>query len=141
MLSLRRMIRAGAATVFLVATVAVGALAATPAASASRFTWSIVSAPGNNPLSGVTCVSASDCWAVGGSFFSGGTVQSLAQHWNGSAWSIVTTPNTSPSQTNDLIGVACASSSDCWAVGIADSGIGSSEETLAEHWNGSAWSI
>ena len=141
MASLRGLIRAGAATVFLVATVAVSALAATPAAGASRITWSLVSAPGNTPLSGVACVAESDCWAVGGTFFSGGTVQSVAQHWNGSAWSFVTTPNTSPSEANDLIGVGCVSSSDCWAVGTADSGSGSSEETLAEHWNGSAWSI
>jgi Fibronectin type III domain len=137
MLSLRRLIRAGAATVFLVATVTTGALAATPAASASGFTWSIIPAPGNGSLSGVACVTASDCWGVGVAV-SGTSEQTFAEHWNGSAWSIVTTPDTS-SPSNDLRAVACIGSSDCWAVGVAVSG--TSEQTLAEHWNGSAWSI
>ncbi len=108
--------------------------------------WSIIATDNpsfvNNQLSGVTCISTSDCWAVGfaltGNFDQ--TSQTFADHWNGSAWSIVTTPNTSSLQTNQLGGVSCVSSSDCWAVGLGDV-IAGVEQTLAEHWNGTAWSI
>src|SRR5438128_5538070 len=63
--------------------------------------WSIVasantSATQTNYLNGVTCVSASDCWAVGyynnGSGGSG-VGQTLIEHWNGTSWSIVPSPN------------------------------------------------
>jgi hypothetical protein len=108
--------------------------------------WSIVATDNpsfvNNQLSGVTCINTSDCWAVGfaltGNFDQ--TSQTFADHWNGAAWSIVTTPNTSPLQTNQLGGVSCASSSDCWAVGFGDVVAGVAQ-TLAEHWDGSSWSI
>src|SRR5947208_4119267 len=58
----------------------------------------------------------------------------------GTAWSIVTSPNTSPAQENQLYVVTCASASDCWAVGnyLTDNFY---YQTLIEHWNGAAWSI
>jgi len=65
----------------------------------------------------VTCTSASDCWAVGD--YNTGSVggwRALIEHWNGTAWSIVTSPNTSGTQYY-LRDVTCASASDCWAVG------------------------
>src|SRR5947207_12562352 len=86
--------------------------AAAPASSmplaATGAAWSIVSSPNtsatqDNFLSDVTCTSASDCWAVGGT---------LIEHWNGTTWSIVTSPN-----TGGVSGVTCTSPSDCCAVG------------------------
>jgi hypothetical protein len=104
--------------------------------------WSIVSAPNSTPpgnsLIGVTCISASDCWAVG-SYNGPAAPQTLTEHWDGSAWSIIPSPSTSPSQYNFLISVACASTSDCWAVGWYDAPPAAT--ALLEHWNGSAWSI
>jgi hypothetical protein len=86
--------------------------------------WSIVTSPDIGGLGGITCTSASDCWAVGG--------QTLTEHWNGTAWSSVN----SPGGPND---VTCASASDCWAVGSFFTG--DAWQTLTEHWNGTAWSI
>ena len=86
-----------------------------------------------NFLYGVTCVSASDCWAVGYIYTNGGiTFQTLIEHWDGTAWAIVSSPNTSATQTNVLYGVTCVSASDCWAVGdyMADSAV----QTLIERW-------
>jgi CARDB len=111
--------------------------------------WSIVTSPNNatsenyleNYLSGVTCASASDCWAVGSYFDYGeNTSHMLIEHWNGTTWSIVTSPNASTTESNDLRGVTCTSASDCWAVGSYVTGT-SSRHTLVEHWNGTAWSI
>src|SRR5262249_37447239 len=84
-----------------------------------------------------TCTSASDCWAVG-DYFTGTTenhpaLHTLIERWNGTAWSIVTSPTTT--LFVHLREVTCASASDCWAVGD------DSNQTLTEHWNGTAWSI
>jgi hypothetical protein len=107
--------------------------------------WLVVGTPDTSPtqqneLGNVTCVSASDCWAVGDGGI-GGTQQTLAEHWNGTAWSLATTADTSPAQDNSLAGVSCTTSSDCWAVGLAENGTGGVQQTLAEHWNGATWSI
>ncbi|HEY3662515.1 MAG TPA: choice-of-anchor Q domain-containing protein [Chthoniobacterales bacterium] len=102
-------------------------------------TWSVVSSPNNSAMShelhAVTCVSSSDCWATGHYYTFNNVYQTLIEHWNGSTWSIVSSPNTSATETNLLYGVTCASTSDCWTVGNGPT------QTLIEHWNGSAWSI
>ena len=105
--------------------------------------WSVVLSPNSsltqdNLLSGVTCVSGSECWAIG-FYHSGSAWQTLIQRWNGTLWTIVTSPNTSASQDNFLYGITCASASDCWAVGHAYNG--SVAQTLIERWNGTSWSI
>ncbi|MDQ1361059.1 MAG: hypothetical protein QOJ44_1436, partial [Acidimicrobiaceae bacterium] len=107
--------------------------------------WSIIATQNASPsqsniLDGVTCVTSSDCWAVGYAR-TGSAYQTLAEHRDGSAWSIIATQNTSPSQSNVLNGVTCVTSSDCWAVGYAATGTDGDSQTLAEHWDGSAWSI
>ena len=52
----------------------------------------------------MTCVSASDCWAVGYYIYSSGVYiyQTLIEHWDGTSWAIVTSPNTSTTQSNVL---------------------------------------
>jgi Bacterial Ig domain len=105
--------------------------------------WSIVPSPNTSPtqinlLRGVSCSSPSACTAFGFYEPSNNSDQTLIESWNGSAWSIVPSPNTSPTQNNELSGVSCSSPSFCTAVGYSDSG---SFQTLIESWNGSAWSI
>jgi hypothetical protein len=99
----------------------------------------------NNVLYGVTCNSATNCWAVGYSTDPTGNVdQTLIEQWNGTSWSIVTSPNTSPTQDNMLFGVTCVSTSDCWAVGSYNTGNPTQsgvDQTLIERWNGASWSI
>lgn len=106
--------------------------------------WSIVTSPNTsstetNLLDAVTCTSASDCWAAGHYITDEGMQQTLIQHWNGTSWSIVPSPNTGATQHNVLKSVTCASTSDCWAVGYHDSG--GVAQTLIERWNGISWSI
>jgi hypothetical protein len=111
--------------------------------------WEIVASPNtsatqNNILTGVTCASASDCRAVG-YYFSGSTsAQTLIERWNGSSWTIVTSPNTSATQSNILFGVTCVSASNCWAVGVSYDGSyfnNSVRQTLVERWDGTSWTI
>src|SRR5262245_32156776 len=90
-----------------------------------------------NVLLGVTCVSSTECWAVGDHFNSALHLdQTLIEAWNGTAWSIVTSPNV-PGAFQELRSVACVSSTECWAVGD----VGSPPTALIEQWNGTAWSI
>jgi len=91
-----------------------------------------------NYLTAVTCTSASQCWAVGYYQDTQGFYQTLIEQWNGSAWSIVTSPNAS---TNDnfLNSVACVAGSQCWAVGYYSDG--QTYYTLMEQWNGTSWAI
>jgi hypothetical protein len=90
-------------------------------------------------LNTVACPSASACTAAGAYLNSAGTVQTLAERWNGTRWAIQPTPNRTAG-LNFLIGVDCAASSACTAAGFsADrSGI---LRTLSERWNGTNWTI
>ena len=105
--------------------------------------WSQVESPNSPPSptdnfsSGVACVSATRCWAVG--YYSyGGIYQALIQRWDGSAWTLAEAPVTSPTQNNLLRSVACTSASQCWAVGTYSDG--NYNQTLVEHWDGTNWS-
>src|ERR1043166_4326896 len=66
--------------------------------AATSGSWSLVDSPNAeatqtpNSLNGTTCVSASDCWAVG-YYVVGTTQQTLIEHWDGTEWTIVTSPN------------------------------------------------
>jgi hypothetical protein len=88
----------------------------------------------------VTCASATDCWAVG-DYYTGSTNQTLIERWDGTAWAIVTSPNTSSTEWNGLVGVTCPSPSDCWAVGGTYNTNSGARHTLIERWNGSSWAI
>jgi hypothetical protein len=106
--------------------------------------WSIVPSPNsgafNNSLTGTTCVSTSQCWAVGYYVGINGGYQTLIEQWDGTAWSIIPSPSTETSDTDYLYKVSCSSESQCWAVGYALKSNGYTQ-TLIEQWDGSAWSI
>lgn len=106
--------------------------------------WKAVTIP-NKGTFGSLVVSASmtagnDVWATGGTLTnaSGSTFVTFAEHWNGTKWSIVTTPNAN-SNNNLFNGSAAISSKDAWAIG--DYYNGTTFATLTEHWNGTAWKI
>jgi hypothetical protein len=105
--------------------------------------WAVLTSPNTNTTQndvflGVTCVSASDCWAVG-YYHNGSNYQTLTEQWNGASWAIVTSPNTSTAQDNVLLGVTCVSESDCWAAGEFYNG--TAAQTVIERWDGTAWAI
>lgn len=105
--------------------------------------WSVVPSPNegsfSNRLAGVSCSVQTACVAVG--WFEEATqlTQTLAETWNGSRWSVMTTLNKG-NDGAELSSVSCASPSSCMAVG--DYGFSSGKvNTLAETWNGRSWSI
>jgi hypothetical protein len=67
----------------------------------------------------------------------------LAEYWNGSTWTIQTTPSPVGADQLSLAGVSCISPASCTAVGSYTEGFGHASTTfpLAEYWNGSTWAI
>jgi len=108
-------------------------------------TWSIVTNPrpaGVSALNGVSCTSPTNCTAVGWSgtvlgFDEFGPRTTLVQHWNGTTWSNVTSPNLSTTDS-ELGAVSCTSATNCVAVGFYNGT--TSQSTLVERWNGTTWS-
>jgi hypothetical protein len=95
---------------------------------------------GDSSLGAVSAVNANDIWAVGSSL--NGTRHTLAEHWNGASWSIVSTPDGSQ-PTNLLLAVDAASTGDVWAAGFSASAnpFDPQSQTLVLHWGGSGWSV
>jgi len=81
-------------------------------------------------LSSVSCVSPSDCLAVGYYEDSGNNLFALAESWNGSSWTLLTPP-----AGDTLSSVACFGAGTCIVLGDT------SAAALALSWNGTAWQV
>ncbi|MEA2574169.1 MAG: hypothetical protein QOH93_1467, partial [Chloroflexia bacterium] len=121
-----------------------------------------------NQLTGVSVVSPDDVWAVGyyndpsvtqpGSSNkhvprnspndkvqiiepegSGGTYRTLVEHYDGTGWTMVPSPNNGDDD-NLLAAVVGIANDDVWAVGSYINGFGIAQ-TLTMHWDGEAWSL
>jgi hypothetical protein len=99
-----------------------------------------VSGPSSPVLHGVTAVSANDVWAVGeNEEVPGLGITTLIEHWNGSVWSIVSSPT--PGAYPILSAVSARSSTDVYAVGSNEPSVnGGVQQGLILRWNGSTWS-
>lgn len=111
--------------------------------------WSVVSSPSpgsylSNVLTGISGKSANDVWAVGYYQDSAGATETLIEHWDGSTWSVVTSPDVSTAygSANVLNAVTVVSSTDIWAVGYyQNDGTGHQHQSLTLHWDGTSWSV
>jgi hypothetical protein len=109
--------------------------------------WKVAHVPApptatQNALVAVDALAPNDVWAVGNKNVevSGSLIEeTLAEHWNGSSWAVVRSPNVQGSGDTNLNGIAAASPTNIWSVGATTQG--NSPETLAEHWNGKQWAI
>jgi hypothetical protein len=86
-------------------------------------------------LDGVSCVSASDCIAVGWAH----NASALAGQWDGVSWSPQPTPAPGGAGKSDLLDVSCPTTTACVAVG--DTGPSEHQVTLGESWDGVSWTI
>lgn len=103
--------------------------------------WTVqptVSPPHGGVLSAVTCLSATDCFAVGSAAKSGKDAKTLplAEHWDGRTWTVQ--PTARPAKSGGLRGVSCTSRTFCLAEGSFDN---PTSGTLMERWNGRAWAL
>jgi hypothetical protein len=90
-------------------------------------------------LNGVSAVSATDAWAVGGYYNSSGLYVPVIQHWNGKTWTQVKSPAPSGSPYIQLWGVSSDSATDVWAVGDYESS-SRAFVPLALHRDAATWS-
>ncbi|HEY1253071.1 MAG TPA: hypothetical protein VGH97_17960 [Thermoanaerobaculia bacterium] len=107
--------------------------------------WTNVDAPNVGPfvnqLQSVSATSKDDVWAVGyhlAVFGVDQVNQTSILHWNGTAWSVVDSPNRSE-RNNYLFGVVGQAAGRAWAVGFWDNGV--QLLTLIEHWDGLTWNV
>jgi hypothetical protein len=118
-------------------------------------TWTIVASPNlkpsphfigrHNDLASVSCANTTYCFAVGvdtnvaGGSGLGSKSYTLIERWNGSAWSIATSPNPGASYSA-LSSVSCPTATSCVAVGsFFSSGKGPLSQSLIVRWNGTTW--
>jgi hypothetical protein len=91
-------------------------------------------------LSGVAAVAGNNVWAVGHSVsldsFGESVASTLVEHFNGTSWSIVPSPN--PASGGVLTAVTAISANNIWAVGHMGIGRGGN---LIEHYDGTSWSV
>jgi hypothetical protein len=115
--------------------------------SGAALTWSVVPSPSRGTdslLSGVSCVSATACAAVGDYATNGGPGRTLIESWNGTKWSVVPSPNRAGSNGGTILyAVSCVSATACTAAGsyTHTSTNTSIDRTLIESWNGTKWSV
>jgi hypothetical protein len=108
-------------------------------------TWTVLPLtppPGSEStrLLGVSCTMASACTAVGNVYYgpdNSNLQRPLAYRWNGATWVSQHVPFPAGSRVDVLNGVSCPTATSCEAVGFAQTD--TATLTLAETWNGSAW--
>ena len=109
-------------------------------------TWSVesISSPSGGTDSGVygvSCLSSSSCTAVGGYTSSSGEGLTLAETWDGSTWSVESTPSPKHGSSDSLNDVSCVAPDSCIAAGDYYSTKAASFTSLGEASNGSTWSL
>lgn len=123
---------------------AVGNAASGSVANAEILKWdgtswtqqSVPAITGGSYLFGLTAISSSDMWAVGGK--AGSPFPCYALHYNGSSWSEVSVPTAPGSGRNRFNAVHGIASNDVWAVGSWGVAVGD-YHFLAMHWDGASW--
>jgi hypothetical protein len=95
-------------------------------------------------IRGVVDLGPGDGWAAGFSTTSEDSGErTLIEHWNGSTWSVVPSPNplTGVAGNDELEAVDGVSPDDVWAVGQDFSSDGGGITLLFEHFNGTKWTV
>jgi hypothetical protein len=108
--------------------------------------WGVVSTPdpashGLNALDGVSCVSASECVAVGAyGVIAAPYEEPIVATWNGHTWAEGTPALPKTGDVFGLTDVSCTGASWCMAFGDYETTQGA-QELLAEEWNGKSWTL
>ncbi len=96
----------------------------------------------SSDLSAVVALSRSDVWAVGGyTERRAGGARFLAEHWDGTKWSIINSPTPPGYDGSGSVfqAVDSVSDDDIWAVGTSASWNLAIAQAMVEHWDGTSW--
>jgi len=105
--------------------------------------WTTVTVPSPGPgaayLRGVLGFASNDVWAGGYQTAQSGAQKTLIEHYDGTLWTIIASPNPA-SIAAYLSSLVAFASDNVWASGyyISNSGV---YRTLVEHWDGGSWTI
>ena len=106
--------------------------------------WTIVPTPSFTEdafLEGVTAIASNDVWAVGFQSSPASVDSSnVILHWNGTAWSVVASPNPGGNSLDKLHDVKAVGPNDIYAVGEYKDRTGKELATIL-HWNGAVWTV
>lgn len=128
-----RLVGVGVVTVALAVAVAMTVVLVTAGIAApARAATSPAAAKPVHLLNAVSCVSMSDCVAVG---FNYTPNRPLAEKWNGKKWALTTVRLPSGAPNGSLSTVSCPSARQCMAIG----GYSTVAGYFTETWNGKAW--
>ena len=116
-----------------------GGILLSPLIAQARRSWTEVPAPKTETVNFVydlAVLTDDDVWAVGTAKSDKDTT--LAEHWDGTSWSVVPSPNLSQ-HLNILAGVSAITPGNIWAVGAAvhDRML----QPISMHWNGQQWTV
>lgn len=99
---------------------------------------------GESCVQGISAISTSDVWAAGWTQNGNDIDSTQIQHWDGTQWTLTPSPNVGTG-SNQLFGVVALADDNVWAVGSSiakpDTGIEYANQTLIEHWDGTAWTV
>ena len=101
-----------------------------------------LSAVNESCITGISVISPSDVWAVGWSSPRGGSYVTVTEHWDGTSWTFVPSPNVGTGD-NQLNGVVALADDNVWAAGFSTAAPDGSaaNQTLIEHWDGTSWTV
>lgn len=106
--------------------------------------WSDVPVPTIGTFGGLSSLSATgpdDVWAVGAYLDeAAGRFQTLAEHWDGTSWSIVPTPNFGR-DSNGLGDVVALSPTEVWVTGTTSNEMELTQRPYTLHWEGADWTL
>jgi hypothetical protein len=88
-------------------------------------------------MNAVTANSPDDVWASG-SYGRAGHTRQLLEHWDGTSWRLVESPEPEGGTGSTVWGIGAISRTNVWAVGEADAG--DDVAPMSEHWTGTHWS-
>lgn len=107
--------------------------------------WSVIPSPnapastGGDYLRAISARTAKNVWAVGQDGTGGNPVLTLTEHWNGTKWNAVTSPDPGSTESGLYSVAQVPGEKTFWAVGLE--GTPSTFQTLVERWNGTKWSV
>jgi hypothetical protein len=100
-----------------------------------------VSVPYTRLLS-ISCADESWCMAVGEADYGDGESTEIAEHWDGSSWTVESLPSPEGSDARALSGVDCVGRGFCAAVGGYDNDEGTfTGHAYGDTWNGTGWTL
>ncbi|HEX8347927.1 MAG TPA: hypothetical protein VF657_24810 [Actinoplanes sp.] len=114
--------------------------------------WTVVQSPDPDPdrnrLSKVDGATDNDVWAIGtqGTIDDNATARGLVMHWNGTTWSTVTVPDSTPDvdkrvQGATLRDILVVAPDDVWIVGSAIDKYTFRTVPVVLRWNGVRWTF